>query len=248
MWQGEGTASIIYTHLSENKLHWRRRQHFQPKHRNKLNLHGVITQKSVGRTTQVTRTWNLIQNTATAFTFVPSGVKYGEYPLQNLTLGFNTRTSKTRTSHTASVIRQRTSTSATPVTVEYVKYYCVMHGRKIWTLSNVLSGGQENSPTVTGHEATADCLLKQDDRNWSSSAERARWAYVTKDSAMRIPVVQPPISARASNNVKCMSFPPTLRRCVIYFTLMVASPITHRRWQETSELLIGKDLEESGSG
>jgi len=34
---------------------------------------------------------------------------------------------------------------------------------------------------------------------------------------------------------------------VTYFTLVVASPITHRRWQETSELLIGKDLEGSGS-
>jgi len=146
MWQGKELCLLYihtHTHLSENKLHWRRRQHLQPKHRNKPNLQAIITQKPIGRTTQVTKAWNIIQNTPTASIFVLSGVKHGKYKLQNLTLGFNTRTSTTRTSHTVNVISQHTSISATPVTVEYVKYYCVMHGRKIWTLSNVLSGGQE---------------------------------------------------------------------------------------------------------
>jgi hypothetical protein len=120
------------THMNQSQLPWRWRQQFQPKHRNKLYLQGVINQKSSRRTTPAAKPWYLTQELNCFHSSFPC-VKYGKYLLENLTLRFNTRTCWIRTSPYV----------VTPVTEENVKYYCVMHDRKSWKLSKVFSYRQE---------------------------------------------------------------------------------------------------------
>jgi hypothetical protein len=178
-------------HLNQSQLPWTRRQQFRPKHRNKLYLHGVTTQKSVRRTTPAVKPWNLKQE-LDCFHNSFSYIKYGKYLLQNLTLGFNTRTSKMRTSPYV----------VTPVIEEKSKtLLCNAWQEELEAIQSIFLQAR-NISTVSGHEATVDdCLLKLDDLCWSLSAERAWQTYDAKDSTMRIPVTKPLFFVRASHNV-----------------------------------------------
>ena len=137
MWQKEGSVSIMHTYLRENKLHWRAlsaetSEQTTPTRRNNPER----TTQVLKPETSYTKKLELLSHSF----FVPLirgipvtkpdlGIQYAD--LEDKNQSYSQR-------HPSPHVH-----IATPVTVANVKYYWVMHGRKIWTLSKALSGGQE---------------------------------------------------------------------------------------------------------